>query len=58
MSNNKKMCVSCYWYENCCGAEICDEFTPLDDSLDEEFYAGILNENLEEYQSIVVEQQS
>lgn len=55
MSNNKKMCVSCYWYENCCGAEICDEFTPLDDSLDEEYYAGILNENLEEYQSIVVE---
>lgn len=58
MSNSKKMCVNCYWYENCCGAEICDEFTPMDDSLDEEYYADILKENLEEYQSLVMEQQS
>lgn len=30
----------------------------MDGSLDEEYYADILKENLEEYQSIVVEQQS
>lgn len=58
MSNSKKMCVNCYWDENCCGAEICDEFTPMDGSLDEEYYADILKENLEEYQFLVMEQQS
>ena len=52
------MCVNCYWYKNCCGAEICDEFTPMDGSLDEEYYADILKENLEEYQFLVMEQQS
>jgi hypothetical protein len=31
---------------------------PMDDSLDEEYYADILKENLEEYQFLVMEQQS
>jgi hypothetical protein len=31
---------------------------PMDDSLDEEYYADILKENLEEYQRLIEEQQA
>ena len=36
----------------------CDDFTPIDDSLDEDFYSDIVRENYEEYQLLVEEQQS
>lgn len=57
MGNNKKMCVNCYWYETCLDAIICDDFTPMDDNLDDEYYSNILGEDFEEYQSLVNEQQ-
>mgnify|MGYP003104702858 CR=1 FL=1 len=37
---------------------VAQKFATMDDSLDEEYYADILKENLEEYQFLVMEQQS
>ena len=57
MIHNDK-CAICYWYGKCNEEDPCDDFTPIDDSLDEDFYSDVVRENYEEYQLLVEEQQA
>lgn len=57
MSHNDK-CAICYWYGKCNEENPCDDFTPIDDSLDEDFFSDVVRENYEEYQLLVEEQQA
>ena len=57
MSHNDK-CAICYWYGKCNEENPCDDFTPIDDSLDDDLYSDVVRENYEEYQLLVEEQQA
>lgn len=50
-------CKKCYWNEQCNFDFPCDDYTNIDEENTEEemFYESILNENIEEYETIIRE---
>lgn len=50
-------CQGCYWQESCEYQTACSDYTPIDsEDSDIDFYNNILRENIEEYESLIAEQ--
>lgn len=55
MKSSASTCSGCYWNGQCDCECPCDDFTPLEQQDDLEFYQEVLAENKEEYCSFVEE---
>ena len=53
MDYDEKTCHGCYWAGNCPESSRCDDYTPLDDSLESAYYAKVIQENAKEYEKLI-----
>lgn len=56
MEKKKATCYNCYWSDKCSENKKCEDYTPLDDSMDAEitYYKQALRESQEAYIADIV----
>lgn len=56
--NGTKFCSSCIWADQCGQEELCDDYSPTDDSEDFTYYRTVLDENAAEYEELMAEMEA
>ncbi len=52
MKASPRNCTTCIWHDQCAAEHPCEDYTPADDSMDLEFYDGVLAENIAQYREM------
>ena len=52
---NLHTCKECIWFDQCFDNEICEHFSPIDDSLDVTYYENDLEMRVAAYQEMIDE---